>query len=131
MRAALESRIERDTQRSAGMPHAYYLVLAMLSEAEDRTLRMSQLAEFAQMSQSRLSHAVARLEESGWVKRRSAPEDRRGQLATLTDAGWEVLVAAAPAHAETVRSIMFDCLSAEQVRQLTEICAIVLKRAED
>lgn len=129
MRTALDVRIERELQAKAEMPHAYYLVLAMLSEAPDRTLRMSQLADIAQMSQSRLSHAVARLEENGWVARRPAADDRRGQLATLTEAGWDRLAEVAPQHAETVRSVMFDGLSAEQIQQLGEITRIISGRA--
>lgn len=129
MRTALDVRIERELQAKAQMPHAYYLVLAMLSEAPDRTLRMSHLAEIAQMSQSRLSHAVARLEESGWVHRRPAEDDRRGQLATLTDAGWDRLKEVAPQHAETVRSVMFDGLSEDQIAQLGEITKVITQRA--
>src|ERR1700712_2422882 len=112
MNAALNARIERDLQQVAGMPHAYYLILAMLSEAPDRSLRMNQLAEIVLASQSRLSHAVARLEEAGWGRRIPAPGDRRGQIAELTHAGFERLVEVAPSHAETVRSIMFDPLTA-------------------
>ena len=130
MNAALNERIERDIQQAAGMPHAYYLVLAMLSESPDRTSRMSQLADLAQMSQSRLSHAVARLEESGWVTRTPAQDDKRGQLATLTDAGYIRLVEVAPSHAETVRSIMFDGLSEEQLVEFGKICQQVLDRAQ-
>ena len=130
MNAALNERIERDMQQAAGMPHAYYLVLAMLSESPDRTSRMSQLADLAQMSQSRLSHAVARLEESGWVIRTPAQDDKRGQLATLTDAGYTRLVEVAPTHAETVRSIMFDGLSQEQLVEFGKICEQVLERAQ-
>ena len=130
MNAALNERIERDMQQAAGMPHAYYLVLAMLSESPDRTSRMSQLADLAQMSQSRLSHAVARLEESGWVIRTPAKDDKRGQLATLTDAGYTRLVEVAPSHAETVRSIMFDGLSEQQLVEFGKICQQVLDRAQ-
>ena len=65
----LEDRLDRQLQRDAGMPHAYYQVLAMLSEAPGRTLRMSELAVATTSSPSRLSHAVARLEEKGWVRR--------------------------------------------------------------
>lgn len=126
MNAALNERIERDLQQAAGMPHAYYLVLAMLSEAPVRSLRMSHLAQVAQMSQSRLSHAVSRLEEAGWVRRTPAEDDKRGQLATLTEAGWERLVEVSPNHAETVRSIMFDPLSEDQLSEFGEICQLVL-----
>ena len=92
------------------MPHAYYQVLAMLSEAPDRTLRMSQLAELTTSSASRLSHAVARLEEKGWVRRDKHPTDRRGALAVLTDDGWEAVQAAAPGHVAAVREVLFDRL---------------------
>jgi DNA-binding MarR family transcriptional regulator len=103
------------------MPHAYYQILAMLSEVEGRTLRMSDLAAMTQSSQSRLSHAVSRLEANGWVLRRQCPNDRRGTLATLTDEGMAVLVEAAPGHVRTVRERLFDRLTPEQVEQFTAI----------
>ena len=79
---------------------------------------MNQLAEVVRASQSRVSHAVARLEEAGWVRRIPAPGDRRGQIAELTDAGFDRLVEVAPSHAETVRSIMFDPLSPRAAGEL-------------
>ena len=97
-----------------------------LSEAPDHTLRMTQLAEAASASKSRVSHAVARLEERGWIRRRDCPTDRRGQLAELTDEGYAVLVAAAPGHVEHVRRILFDPLTPEQVRQLHAITGSIL-----
>ncbi len=126
----LNECIERDLQHGAGMPHAYYLILAMLSEAPKRSLRMNQLADVVRASQSRVSHAVARLEEAGWVRRVPAPGDRRGQIAILTDAGFERLVEVAPGHADTVRSIMFDPLSPEQLVQFGEICQTILASME-
>ena len=126
----LNECVERDMQQVGGMPHAYYLILAMLSEAPDRSLRMNQLAEVVRASQSRVSHAVARLEESGWVRRVPAPGDRRGQIATLTDAGFDRLVEVAPGHAHTVRSIMFDPLSHEQLTQFRDICQTILASME-
>lgn len=114
-------QLDRELQRDAGMPHAYYEILVRLSEAPDRTLRMSALADRSQSSRSRLSHAVARLENNGWVRRESCPQDRRGQLARLTEEGFAALAAAAPRHVEGVRSHLFDPLSAEQIDQLHEI----------
>ena len=84
----LYAALDRQLQRDAGITHASYIVLAMLSEAPDRSLRMSDLAVRANSSPSRLSHAVARLEERGWVRREPAPKDGRGTVAMLTDAGW-------------------------------------------
>ncbi len=131
MNAALNARIERDLQKAAGMPHAYYLILAMLSEAPDCSLRMHQLADVLQASQSRLSHAVSRLEEYGWVRREPAPGDKRGQLAILTQDGRDRLVEVAPSHAETVRSTMFDPLSDLQLQEFHRICATVLAQMND
>jgi DNA-binding MarR family transcriptional regulator len=118
---ALMEQLDRELQRDAGMPHAYYVILVRLSEAPDRQLRMSELAEQTGSSRSRLSHAVARLEQSGWVRREDCPTDRRGQLAVLTDLGFATLAAAAPGHVEGVRRALFDALSPAQVDQLRRI----------
>ena len=113
--------LERQLQHDAGIPHAYYEILVRLSEAPDRSLRMSELAEGSRSSRSRLSHAAARLEERGWLTRFECPTDRRGQVATLTDAGFAALEAAAPGHVAAVRAHMIDLLSAEQIGQLEQI----------
>ena len=119
--AGIDEALDRQLQRDSGMPHAYYQVLAMLSEAPARTLRMSELARMTTSSASRLSHAVARLEEKGWVRRERHPTDRRGALAVLTDAGWDAVVAAAPGHVTAVRAAVFDRLTPDQVDQLRAI----------
>src|SRR4051794_21589006 len=74
----LSAHIDRQLRRDSGMPMAYYEILVRLSEADARCLRMSELADASQSSRSRLSHAVAALEKSGWVVRRPADGDRRG-----------------------------------------------------
>jgi DNA-binding MarR family transcriptional regulator len=113
--------LDRQLQRDADMPHAYYEILVRLSEAEHRSLRMSELADRTLSSRSRLSHAVARLEERGWVVREECATDRRGQIARLTDQGFATLAAAAPGHVDAVRQNVIDVLSAEQLAQLTAI----------
>ncbi|MBM7493365.1 DNA-binding MarR family transcriptional regulator [Micromonospora luteifusca] len=118
---ALMDTLDRELQRDAGMPHAYYELLVVLSESPGRRLRMSDLAEAAGSSRSRLSHAVARLEAAGWVRREECPTDRRGQIALLTDEGFATLAAAAPGHVEGVRRHLFDALSPAQVDQLRRI----------
>lgn len=117
----LMDTLDRELQREAGMPHAYYEILVQLSEAPGRQLRMSELAQAAGSSRSRLSHAVARLEAAGWVRREECPTDRRGQIAVLTDEGFATLAAAAPGHVEGVRRHLFDALSPAQVDQLRRI----------
>jgi DNA-binding MarR family transcriptional regulator len=122
----LPAALDRQLQRDAGMTHASYVVLAMLSEAPGRSLRMSELAARANASPSRLSHSVARLEERGWVRRERASGDGRGTVAVLTDAGWDMLAGTAPGHVAAVRENLFDRLTPEQVKSLGEICAAVL-----
>lgn len=122
----VSEKVERRLQSGAGMPQAYCEILVRLSEAPERTLRMSVLADSALSSRSRVSHAVARMEEAGWIERRSCPTDRRGQLAHLTDRGFEVLAGAAPDHVESVREAVFDGLTPAQQAGLREACEAVV-----
>lgn len=121
----LNDALDRQLQRDAGMPHAYYEILVRLSDVPGHRLRMSELAHSSLSSRSRLSHAVSRLEERGWVRRESCPTDGRGALAVLTDEGFAVLEAAAPAHVAEVRERLIDRLTPEQVRQLGEIARAI------
>jgi DNA-binding MarR family transcriptional regulator len=117
----LWEEIERDLQRDAGLSFGHYEILVMLSETPSRSRRMSELADATQSSRSRLSHAVARLEELGWVCREACEEDRRGSRAVLTDEGFAALEAAAPMHVESVRRHLFDLLSPGQLEHLRDI----------
>ncbi|MFH8259501.1 MarR family winged helix-turn-helix transcriptional regulator [Streptomyces roseolus] len=126
----LEDHLDRQLQRDAGMPHVYYGLLVQLSQAPRRRLRMTELARSAKITRSRLSHAVARLEKNGWVRREDCPSDKRGQFALLTDEGVEVLRRTAPGHVEAVRQAMFDRLSPEQVEQLGAIMRVMAEGLE-
>jgi DNA-binding MarR family transcriptional regulator len=121
----LEDHLDRQLQRDAGMPHVYYGLLVKLAESPGRRLRMTELAMNAKITRSRLSHAVARLEKSGWVRREDCPSDKRGQFAVLTEQGVEVLAQSAPGHVATVRHALFDRLTPEQQKSLGEIMEIV------
>ena len=123
----LHDRLDRELTRATGIPHAYYEILVQLSETPDRQMRMSELADRCLSSRSRLSHAVSRLEERGWVRRQVCEEDARGQLAVLTDEGFAALEAAAPIHVESVRRHLFDQLSPEQVAALRDIGETLLR----
>jgi DNA-binding MarR family transcriptional regulator len=123
--------LDRQLQRDANMPHAYYEILVALSESDARSMRMSELAERTLSSRSRLSHAVARLEERGWVAREDCPTDRRGQIARLTDAGFGVLADAAPGHVSAVRGYMIDVLTADQLRHLTAIGHAIIAKIDE
>ena len=127
----VSERVERQMQTDARMPQAYYEILVRLSEAPDRTLRMSQLADSSLSSRSRLSHAVARLEAAGWVRRKACAEDRRGSFAELTDEGLAKLQDAAPGHVEAVRADLFDALGRDQQRALHEISEALVAHLSD
>jgi DNA-binding MarR family transcriptional regulator len=114
---ALDAQLRRD----AGISHFEYQVLALLSEAPGRTLRMSALATLAEGSLPRLSQVVARLERPGWVRRTPDPADGRYTLAILTDQGLAKVTEAAPGHVQEVRRLVFDPLTKTQSRPLREI----------
>jgi DNA-binding MarR family transcriptional regulator len=126
----LPRALDAQLQRDAGLSHAAYVVLAMLSESPTRRRRMSDLALRANQSQSRLSHTVARLETRGWVQREPAPEDGRGAVAVLTDAGWDVVRAVAPGHVDAVRSLLFDGLSADDTACFRRVLESVVERLD-
>lgn len=120
--AAIENQLMRDSD----MPVAYYGILVALSEAPEQRLRMSVLAQSVDGSQSRLSHAVTRLAERGWVRRERCPSDGRGWYAVLTDAGMAALEAAAPGHVECVRRAVFDALTDTQQQQLLGVARVLV-----
>ena len=122
--------LEAQLRTDADLTHFEYWVLAMLSEAPSRTLRMTALASRTSGSLSRLSHVVTRLEGRGLLERFPCPEDRRATNARLTEAGWDVVVAAAPGHVETVRDYVVDALTPRQLAQLTEIAGAILDRLD-
>lgn len=115
--AALDAQLQRESRLS----HFEYMVLACLSEAPGRTLRMSDLASMAHGSLSRLSHVVKRLEKRDWVHRSPCVEDGRYINATLTDSGYAKLVDSAPGHVAAVRTLVVDTLSAGQIEELADI----------
>jgi DNA-binding MarR family transcriptional regulator len=121
--AALDAQLRRD----AGISHFEYQVLALLSEAPGRTLRMSELARMAEGSLPRLSQAAARLEQHAWVRRAPDPADGRYTLATLTDQGQAKVTEAAPGHVHEVRRLVFDPLTKTQTRQLREISRRIMR----
>jgi DNA-binding MarR family transcriptional regulator len=104
-----------------------YEILAQLSDAPDRRMRMSELADVAMLSRSRLSHRMKVMEKAGWVRREACPVDKRGFFAVMTPKGWKAIVAAAPDHVESVRGRFVDLLSKEDQKVLVEI----FSRVED
>ncbi|MBO3743003.1 MarR family transcriptional regulator [Actinoplanes sp. NEAU-H7] len=119
----LPTALDQQLRQDAGIPHAYYQILATLSAEPGRAMRMTRLARLTGTTTTRLSHAVSNLEQRGWVVRQACPSDKRGQIAGLTEAGMAALRAAAPGHVAEVRRLVFDHLTAEDVARLRDITA--------
>ena len=123
----LFEQLGRQLAEDSDMSLAEYEILVQLSESADRSMRMSELADRVVSSRSRITHTVARMEQRGLVRRDACPDDGRGVLCVLTDAGFDAVVAAAPGHVEMVRSAMFDPLPPAAVSRLGE--ALIAVRA--
>ncbi|WP_416975837.1 MarR family winged helix-turn-helix transcriptional regulator [Streptomyces sp. 4F14] len=117
----LADHLNRQLRRDAGVTHADYTLLAFLSAVPGHQLTMSELAERLRITRSRLTHAVTRLQEAGYVDRQDCPSNRRNQLAVLTPEGVRLLEEVAPGHVEAVRQAVFDALTPDQITQLAEI----------
>jgi DNA-binding MarR family transcriptional regulator len=123
---ALDAQLRRDS----ALTHFEYFVLAMLSEAPERTLPMTALARLTSASLPRLSHVVRRLEERGLLSRRPSPDDGRVTIAALTEQGHDVVVAAAPGHVDLARRLVIDALTPAQLEQLSAIADALLPRLD-
>ncbi|MEY9862508.1 DNA-binding MarR family transcriptional regulator [Catenulispora sp. GAS73] len=126
----LPDRLTASLSRGHGLTLIDYEVLARLSEAPLRRIRMTELAEGALLSKSRLSHQISRMEKEGLVRREPCETDGRGFFAVLTDQGWEKLLAAVPTHVADVREAFITPLSREQLLTLGEILDVISKGLE-
>ena len=113
--------LDRDLQQKTGLPMSYYEILVLLSEAPDRELRMTELAEATHSLPSRISHAISRMEKSGLIERRNCPGDRRIWYAHLTEEGYRVVTAAAPLHVSAVREHLIDHLDGKDLEDLHRV----------
>ena len=114
----LREQLSRELHESHGLTITDYEILVRLSESDQKSIRMSDLAKLTLLSRSRLSHQIDRMETAGLVSRVVCPDDRRGQLAVLTSAGMKALVAAAPDHVEGVRKHFVDVLTDAEYKAL-------------
>ena len=117
----LDDALDRQSQRDGGLPHAYYKVLIFLYEAPERRMTMSALAETLRFSLSRMTHAIASMEKSGWLLRSIDPDDRRVRVVQLTADGVALVRHVSPRQVTDVREKAFAQLSPQQVEQLAAI----------
>jgi DNA-binding MarR family transcriptional regulator len=128
MTARLNARLQRDLQVDSNLSLADFSVLVQLSENPEQRMRVLELARALRWEKSRLSHQLARMERRGLVERANCDDDKRGSFAVLTAEGRRTIVAAAPGHVESVRTLMFDTLTPDQVDSLADISAAVIER---
>ena len=126
----LDAELERQTQRDAGMPHIYYVLLVALYEAPGRRMRAGALAEAGRISPSRLSHALRSMARSGWVVRERAAGDGRGQEVVLTPAGVDAVRRLAPLQAAAVRAPLLEGLSVDDLTRLAELLEPLITRLD-
>jgi DNA-binding MarR family transcriptional regulator len=126
----LPSALDAQLLRDSNLTLFDYFVLSSLSMSPGRTRRLSELAHDVSSSLSRLSNVVKRLEQRGLLRRAPDPERPRYTVAVLTDAGWDLVVAAAPGHVEAVRRYVIDGLTKEQVEVLREVACHVATRVD-
>lgn len=131
MTSQLNARMNRELQDQYGISLADYEVLVVLSEAPAGRLRVFELADMLTWEQSRVSHQLARMQRRGLVTREGCQTDARGAFVVLAEAGRAAIERAAPAHVETVRQLIFDGLSRDQLAALTAVTASVLERLQE
>ncbi|MBG0829372.1 MarR family transcriptional regulator [Planomonospora sp. ID67723] len=117
----LERRVEEQLKADAGLTHAQYEILARLSAAPDRRLRMTELAHGVVVSKSGLTYQIGQLEKMGLVERATCPSDDRGVLAVLTDRGTECLERTAPGHVTVVRELLIDLLTPDELETVIRV----------
>lgn len=131
MQAQLTAQLARELQAGSELSHSDFAVLVCLTDVPERRVRVLELARELQWEKSRLSHHLGRMQRRGLVAREECPSDARGAFIVLTDAGRAAIEAAAPQHVESVRRLVFDALTPEQVDTLATIAEAVLARLND
>jgi DNA-binding MarR family transcriptional regulator len=131
MQSQLAGRLNRELQRESGLSLADYDVLVQLTDAADGRLRPFELQRRLQWEQSRLSHHLSRMQRRGLVSREDCADDARGAYVVLTGPGRRAIEAAAPGHVDTVRQLVFDQLTGEQVAGLETLATRVLERLDE
>ncbi|WAL69735.1 MarR family transcriptional regulator [Amycolatopsis cynarae] len=128
MQAQLTARLNRQLQADSELSYSDFAVLVALTDVPDGRVRIFELARELQWEKSRLSHHLARMQKRGLVAREECRSDARGAFVVLTSAGSEAIEGAAPKHVETVRRLVFDALTPEQVETLAALSDRVLER---
>lgn len=118
---ALGSELASRLQDESGLSRGDYAVLLALAEADDRTLRSSELAEHIGWERSRLSHHLGRMERRGLIVRQECATDNRGAEVLLTEVGRDAFRRASAPHLRAIRELFVDALTPQQLAAVGEI----------
>lgn len=128
MQAQLNAELHRRMQAESGLSLADFDVLVALTDRAAERMRVLELAEALQWEKSRLSHHLSRMQRRGLIEREDCPDDARGAFVLLSAEGRRAIEAAAPAHVEAVRELVFDGLDDADVDALARVAESVLAR---
>ena len=109
--ALLADAVSDRLEAEAGIPLAWYEVLAVLADAPEGALRMQDLGQSMWLSKSGLTRLCDRIEEAGYLSRKSCPTDRRGTFAVITDAGRAKVREARPIFSRASQDLFLQHLS--------------------
>jgi DNA-binding MarR family transcriptional regulator len=129
--AAVEYASDRQLQTDSGLSFRTYGILAAVSESSGGSIHMSELSGIAGHSQSRLSHAITRLESDGLVTRGDCSDDKRVVHVSLTEKGHSIVQEAAPAHVALVRRLVFDRLTVDQTAALADATRAIWRSLQE
>ena len=121
LNAQLSATLQRELQHDAGLSAPDYEVLVHLTDSPSGRVRVTDLARLLQWERSRVSHHVTRMESRRLVQRVECAEDGRGAFVVITPQGRAAIERAAPGHVNTVRRLVFDVLSPEEIDALAKI----------
>jgi len=121
LNARLAATLHRELQDDAGLSMPDFEVLVHLTDSPEGRVRVTDLARLLQWERSRVSHHVTRMERRRLVQRVECAEDGRGAFIVITPQGRAAIEQAAPDHVTTVRRLVFDALSPEEVDALAAI----------
>lgn len=136
-RAYLESNfrlrklLNDDLEQNAGFDHLTYEIFVRLSESDNYSMRMTDLAKSVSANKSKLTYRVNELEKQGLVARKVCDEDGRGHWCVLTDKGYSLLEEAAPGHVDAVLNNFMSAIDPSEVSHLTDVLESIGQQASE
>ena len=123
----LLEKIEQ-TLKQGNLPAlSWYDVLWALEEADERRLRLHELADALVLQRSNLTRLVDRMEQAGLVERETCDSDRRGAFAAITQEGLALRQQMWQVYSQSIYQHFAQRLSEDQIAVLTQACRLLLK----